>query len=106
MEKFLNEATQGVILFTLGSVVRVSTLSEQIRESFKEAFRQIPQKVIWKFEERMENVPENVLIQKWIPQRDVLGTLQFHTSIELVICFQITYKILSLSQRMGKLIET
>lgn len=40
------------------------------------------QKVIWKFEnESLPNVPENVLIRKWLPQTDILA----HPNIVLFI---------------------
>lgn len=39
-----------------------------------ECFRQLPQRVIWKFEdESITNLPENVLIRKWLPQPDILA---------------------------------
>lgn len=37
------------------------------------AFSQIPQKIIWKFEDPIDYVPPNVLQMKWLPQRDILG---------------------------------
>ena len=39
------------------------------------AFSKLKQRVIWKFEkEDLPNIPENVLISKWLPQSDILGT--------------------------------
>ena len=77
-QKFVENAEHGVIVFTLGSVVRSSTADDQFRQAFKEAFREIPQKVIWKYEDEMEDVPPNVFLHKWIPQRDLLGIVIFH----------------------------
>ena len=48
-------------------------MSNEQREAFLAAFASIPQRVIWKFEKPIENAPKNVMISKWIPQRDILG---------------------------------
>lgn len=45
--------------------------------AFRDAFSEIPQRVIWKFEEQIENLTENVMLTKWMPQRDILGTFIF-----------------------------
>lgn len=41
--------------------------------AFRDAFAEIPQRVIWKFEEKIENLTDNVMLTKWMPQRDILG---------------------------------
>ncbi|XP_034039734.1 UDP-glucuronosyltransferase-like [Thalassophryne amazonica] len=62
----------GFIVFTLGTVM--SFLPQETTKVFLEAFRQIPQKVIWRFTGPLpENVPENVKIMKWVPQNDLLA---------------------------------
>lgn len=62
----------GFIVFTLGSMV--SDLPEETTSTFLEAFRQIPQKVIWRYTGRVpDNVPENVKMMKWVPQNDLLA---------------------------------
>lgn len=73
ISKFLDDAKEGVIVFSLGGVTRGSTLTTEMRNAFMNAFFRIPQKIIWKFEDPLENVPSNVLLMKWLPQRDVLG---------------------------------
>lgn len=41
----------------------------QCYRSFTDVFRRLKQRVIWKFEdESIPNLPENVLIRKWLPQ--------------------------------------
>ncbi|XP_065209917.1 UDP-glucosyltransferase 2-like [Planococcus citri] len=72
IEKFIDEAEHGVILFTLGSVVRAATLSPENKKAFTDAFAEIPQRVIWKFEDKIENISSNVMILDWVPQRDIL----------------------------------
>ncbi|XP_029309289.1 UDP-glucuronosyltransferase 1-1-like [Cottoperca gobio] len=62
----------GFVLFTLGTMV--SDLPEAMTSVFLEAFRQIPQKVIWRYTGQVpDNVPENVMFMKWAPQNDLLA---------------------------------
>ncbi|XP_017275649.1 UDP-glucuronosyltransferase 1A1 [Kryptolebias marmoratus] len=62
----------GFIVFTLGSMV--SDLPEDITSVFLDAFRQIPQKVIWRYTGQVaENIPSNVKMMKWVPQNDLLA---------------------------------
>ncbi|KAI3375257.1 hypothetical protein L3Q82_021764, partial [Scortum barcoo] len=62
----------GFIVFTLGSVV--SEMPEETTSVFLEAFRQIPQKVIWRYTGQVPgNVPENVKLMHWVPQNDLLA---------------------------------
>ncbi|XP_074545561.1 UDP-glucuronosyltransferase 1A1-like [Halichoeres trimaculatus] len=62
----------GFIVFTLGSMV--SDMPEETTSIFLEAFRQIPQKVVWRFDGKVpDNVPENVKMMHWVPQNDLLA---------------------------------
>ncbi|KAF1383400.1 hypothetical protein PFLUV_G00131510 [Perca fluviatilis] len=64
----------GFVVFTLGTMV--SDLPEETTSVFLEAFRQIPQKVIWRYTGQVPNsFPENVKLMKWVPQNDLLGTV-------------------------------
>ncbi|XP_065216817.1 UDP-glucosyltransferase 2-like [Planococcus citri] len=72
IQEFIDGAEHGVILFTLGSVVRAATLSPEYQKAFRDAFAEIPQRVIWKFENKIENLSHNVMIRDWVPQRDIL----------------------------------
>lgn len=66
------EGEHGFIVFTLGSMV--SDMPEDTTLIFVEAFRQIPQKVIWRFDGKLpDNIPENVKMMKWVPQNDLLA---------------------------------
>lgn len=72
IREFIENSSHGVIYFTFGSVVAMSTLSEQIQNTFKNVFRKIPQRVLWKYEGEMKDKPDNVMTGNWFPQRDVL----------------------------------
>lgn len=71
---FIEDSPQGIIFFSFGSIVKSASLPVHIENAFKEALAQVPQKVLWKYEGEMEDKPNNVMIKKWFPQRDILGT--------------------------------
>uniref|UniRef100_A0A667Z7A6 Glucuronosyltransferase n=1 Tax=Myripristis murdjan TaxID=586833 RepID=A0A667Z7A6_9TELE len=61
----------GFVVFTLGTAV--SVLPEEITAVLLEAFRQIPQKVIWRYTGPVpDDVPENVKMMEWVPQNELL----------------------------------
>lgn len=42
--------------------------------AFVESFRNVKQKVLWKFEnDSIANLPANVMVRKWLPQSDILA---------------------------------
>nr|XP_046264556.1 UDP-glucuronosyltransferase-like [Scatophagus argus] len=62
----------GFVVFTLGSMI--SDMPEETTSIFLDAFRQIPQKVIWRYTGQVPgSVPENVKIMEWVPQNDLLA---------------------------------
>ncbi|XP_051761060.1 UDP-glucuronosyltransferase 1A5 isoform X2 [Ctenopharyngodon idella] len=73
LEEFANGSGEhGFVVFTLGSMV--SQLPEAKAREFFEAFRQIPQRVLWRYTGPVpENAPKNVKLMKWLPQNDLLG---------------------------------
>lgn len=82
MQKIMDEAKHGVILFSLGTNVRSDQLGLTTRQALLNAFAKLPQIVIWKFEtDEIEGLPKNVIIRKWLPQNDILG----HPNIKLFI---------------------
>ncbi|XP_052750324.1 UDP-glycosyltransferase UGT5-like [Galleria mellonella] len=73
LEEFLSNAEHGVIYFSFGSNLKVSTMSEQKLQQFLQAFKRIPQKILWKWEDnRFPKGYDNVYTRKWFPQLDVL----------------------------------
>uniref|UniRef100_A0A8C2ZUQ5 UDP-glucuronosyltransferase n=1 Tax=Cyclopterus lumpus TaxID=8103 RepID=A0A8C2ZUQ5_CYCLU len=62
----------GFIVFTMGSMV--SNMPEKKAMQFFDAFRQIPQRVVWRYTGVLpEDVPKNVRLMKWLPQNDLLA---------------------------------
>lgn len=74
LQKFLDAATEGVVYFSLGSNVFSANIPIEQRKVILEAFKELPFKVIWKFEaDSLEGKPDNVKLVKWIPQQDLLS---------------------------------
>ena len=75
LQKFLDEAKEGFIFFSLGSNLHSDSLPKQKRQEILDAFSELRQRVVWKFEsDNLEGLPPNVKIGKWLPQSDILGT--------------------------------
>jgi len=81
MQKFLDNAKDGVVLFTMGSTMQGTEWNEQQLEAFIKAFGKLKQKVLWKYEGELPNKPKNVKTMKWLPQRDILA----HPNVKLFI---------------------
>ncbi|XP_019756912.2 UDP-glycosyltransferase UGT5 isoform X1 [Dendroctonus ponderosae] len=73
IEKWTNEATSGLIYFSLGSLVKGHTFPDLQLKAFIKAFSKLPQKVLWKWEiDDMPGKPGNIMLTKWAPQFDIL----------------------------------
>nr|CAI5861497.1 unnamed protein product [Callosobruchus analis] len=70
---FLDSAKEGAILFSMGSILQSADFSKDKIQAISRVFSKLKQKVLWKFESDLENIPSNVKIMKWLPQRDVLA---------------------------------
>ncbi|XP_042221656.1 UDP-glycosyltransferase UGT5-like [Homarus americanus] len=82
LESWINGAgSAGVIYFSLGSVMDSKSLPLEYQQIFLQVFRRLPQRVIWKFEGELKDVPDNVMISKWLPQQDVLA----HDNVKVFI---------------------
>ncbi|XP_018561622.1 UDP-glucuronosyltransferase 2B31 [Anoplophora glabripennis] len=72
LKMFLDRAGEGVIYFSLGTNVRSHHLSKGLIQAFVDTFRELPYKVLWKFERDVPEKSSNVKIVRWLPQQDVL----------------------------------
>lgn len=74
LQTFLDEAKDGVIYFSLGTVVQSSKLPKDKLKAFLDSFKTLKQRVLWKFEdESLADIPSNVMVRKWMPQNDILA---------------------------------
>jgi glucuronosyltransferase len=76
LQEFLDKTKDGVIYFNLGSNVRSDHMPEEKMRAFIEAFSELPQKILWKWEsDILPGQPPNVKPVKWLPQQDILGNI-------------------------------
>ncbi|XP_075223753.1 UDP-glycosyltransferase UGT5-like isoform X2 [Lycorma delicatula] len=74
IQQYLDNSKNGVIVFSMGSVLLTHTFPEEKRIIFMDTFKQISQNVIWKWENSsLPGQPENVKTFSWLPQRDILA---------------------------------
>lgn len=67
---------EGIIYFTLGSMVRTETFPLEMLQEMFDAFSQLPYKILWratkeKFPKSLK-VPDNIHFEVWVPQLDIL----------------------------------
>lgn len=69
----MDSSEHGIIYVSWGSLIRAETLPVDKRIELLEAFGSLKQTVLWKWEnDTLPNKPDNVHIQKWMPQREIL----------------------------------
>jgi glucuronosyltransferase len=86
LEDYLNGAEHGVIYFSMGSMIRAETVPDAKRDAFLQAFSELPQRVLWKWEaDTMPGQPENVKIAKWLPQFDILSKLPLYNTVQRAV---------------------
>lgn len=96
LDDFISGAKDGVILFSLGSIVKAKNMPESTRKAFINVFAKLKQRVIWKWEvETMEDLPKNVKLIRWAPQQDILGAYYLDRCI--FNCNLHTFKGISIS---------
>lgn len=73
LQELLDTADNGVIYVSWGSMIKSETLPDDKREGIVQAFGKFPQLVLWKWgNETLTNKPKNVVIKKWLPQKEIL----------------------------------
>lgn len=77
MKKILDEAHDGVIFFSMGSNLKSSEMTPELRRILLKVFGSKKQIVLWKYEEDLQDKPKNLIIRNWMPQTAILGTMLF-----------------------------
>lgn len=79
-------------------MVKADTLSDEKREGLLRALGKFKQTILWKYEnETLPNQPSNVIIRKWMPQREILCKLICLQVKALKIFFyQISFKVIQM----------
>lgn len=74
VEEFLDGASEGVLLFSWGSMIRAASMPTAKLLMILKVIKELPRRVLWKFEdEKLPHKLDNLLIKKWLPQFDVLS---------------------------------
>lgn len=73
IKTFIEEAKHGVILFSMGSIIDIDIIFPKMKTILIKTFERIPQHVLWKHEGDIEELPQNVLLSPWLPQKEILG---------------------------------
>lgn len=81
IKSFLDSATEGAIYFSLGSFMRSSEMPPDKMQSILSTFKKLKMIILWKYEAENIQFPENVMVQKWLPQNDILA----HRNVKLFI---------------------
>lgn len=55
----------------------MASLPEHIKKAFIESLAQIPQRVLLKYEDEQEPMPNNVMTKNWLPQREILRNILY-----------------------------
>lgn len=65
---------RNVIYFSFGSILKGASLHREKIDVLFEVFGKLQYSVLWKWEDdKEENMPHQVKVMKWLPQKDVLG---------------------------------
>ncbi|XP_050559578.1 UDP-glycosyltransferase UGT5-like [Spodoptera frugiperda] len=81
LQDLLDGSPQGVIYFSMGSILRSAALKPHTRDALLKLFASLPYTVLWKFEEPLKDLPPNVHVRSWMPQLSIL----VHKNIRLFI---------------------
>jgi glucuronosyltransferase len=74
LQKYLDEAPDGVIYFSMGSHMQSYLMLEFKGNAFLGAFSKLRQRVLWKWEsDTLPGQASSVKFGKWLPQSDTLG---------------------------------
>ncbi|CAH1101258.1 unnamed protein product, partial [Psylliodes chrysocephalus] len=82
IQNVLDGAKNGAILVSLGTNIECTSLSKEQLNMFLNAFRKLPQTILWKCALEIPDKPVNLILSKWLPQSDILAhpnTIAFMT---------------------------
>ncbi|KAJ8703740.1 hypothetical protein PYW07_013034 [Mythimna separata] len=81
LQDLLDGSPQGVIYFSMGSVLKSARMKPPLRAALLKLFGSLPYTVLWKFEEPLTGLPPNVHVRPWMPQPSILA----HKNVKLFI---------------------
>lgn len=73
MEEFINAGKEGFIYVSFGSFIDFLTFPEEVQQTFIRALKRFPNiQFIWKLNKTPKDLPKHILVEKWLPQQDLL----------------------------------
>jgi len=82
LQKYLDSSPEGVILVSFGSSISPSSMTEEKRKEFINAFKGLKNRIIWKWDSAAsDDLPDNVMIRDWLPQQDLLA----HSNLKVFV---------------------
>ncbi|XP_052756579.1 UDP-glycosyltransferase UGT5-like, partial [Galleria mellonella] len=73
LKQILDNAKNGVIYFSMGSILKSKDMPNEIKKGLLKMFGELEYTVLWKFEETLPGLPDNVHILQWAPQQSILA---------------------------------
>lgn len=84
--EFLDNAHEGVLYFSLGSMIKTTTMPQKKLDAILDVLGSIPRKVIWKWEsDVLSRRLDNVMTKKWLPQLEVLSKYKSKQMLLLIL---------------------
>lgn len=81
IQEFIDSAEHGVVYFSLGGNLRPSKMSNDKKQHIISTLLKLKQKIIWKWDEKLDVDEMQIMIRKWLPQDDILA----HPNVKLFI---------------------
>nr|XP_018900056.1 PREDICTED: UDP-glucuronosyltransferase 2B7-like isoform X4 [Bemisia tabaci] len=76
LNTIINNAKDGVIYFSFGSILKASALREQVIDMYMSVFKELKQTILWKADSLNSSsydLPKNVYTRDWFDQKSVLA---------------------------------
>ncbi|KAJ6644050.1 UDP-glucosyltransferase 2, partial [Pseudolycoriella hygida] len=81
LQEILDKAKHGAIYFSLGTNVRSQNIPVEKQREILNVFRKLNQTVLWKWDDQLPEKLDNVFVNHWYPQDDILA----HPNVKLFI---------------------
>jgi len=81
LKDWVEGAKDGVIYVSFGSVVKAHEMPEERRKLMISVLSKLKQRVVWKWEKEMPDLPANIKVFSWLPQLDLLA----HPNVKLFV---------------------
>ncbi|XP_017771594.1 PREDICTED: UDP-glucuronosyltransferase 2A3-like [Nicrophorus vespilloides] len=72
LKQFMDKSKHGVIFFSLGSNIKTAELKGDVMQQFIKAFSNSKYDFLMKYEKDLPNLPKNIKISSWLPQKAIL----------------------------------